>query len=78
MDYVVSGDVDVEEIEELFDVELAKELYITVSGWITHHIERLPALGESFQIKGLSLKILDVDQKRVKKIRITKTVKSEG
>ncbi len=72
LDYVVPGDAEVEKIEELFDVELAEESYLTVSGLITHHLGRLPELGETLQIKGLSLDILDVDQKRIKKLRIKK------
>ena len=71
-DYIVPGDTEVEKIEELLDVELAEENYITVSGLITHHLGRLPEQGESLQIKGLSLDILDADQKRIKKLRIKK------
>jgi len=71
-DYIVSGNAEVEEIEKLFDLDLAEEIYITIGGLITHHLERLPKLGERFQTKGLFLEILDVDQKRVKKLRIRK------
>lgn len=77
-DYVVSGDVEVEEIEKFFDSDLAEEAYITVGGLITHHLGRLPKLGERFQIKGLSFEVLDVDQKTVKKLRIRKEAKSKG
>lgn len=76
LDYVVPGEAEVEEIEELFDLDLAEDDYITVSGLITHHLGRLPQKGEEFKIKGLSLEILDVDQKKIKKLRIKK-VKSE-
>jgi CBS domain containing-hemolysin-like protein len=71
-DYVVSGDAEVEEIEELFDLEFAEEDYLTVGGLITHHLERFPEQGEKLQIKGLSLEVLEVDQKRIKKLRIKK------
>ena len=71
-DYVVSGDAEVEEIEELFDLEFAEENYITVGGLITHHLGRLPEQGEQLQIKDLSLEVLEVDQKRIKKLRIKK------
>lgn len=76
-DYVASGNAEVEEIEELFDLDLVEEDYITVSGLITHNLGRLPQQGEQFQIKGLSLEILDVDQKRIKKLRIKKAVGSD-
>ncbi len=71
-DYIVSGDAEFEEIEELFDLEFAEEGYLTVGGLITHHLERLPEQGEKLQIKGLSLEVLEVDQKRIKKLRIKK------
>lgn len=71
-DYVVSGDAEVEEIEQLFDLEFAEEDYLTAGGLITHHLGRLPEKGEQLQIKGLSLEVLEVDQKRIKKLRIKK------
>jgi len=71
-DYVVSGDAEVEEIEELFDLEFAEEDYLTAGGLITHHLGRLPEKGEQLQIKGLSMEVLEVDQKRIKKLRIKK------
>jgi len=72
-DYIVMGDAEVEEIEELFDMDLAQDDYITISGLITHHLGRLPHQGETFEIKGLSFEILEADQKRIKKLRVKKT-----
>lgn len=72
LDYIISGDVEVEEVEELFDTEFGEESYITIGGLITHHLGRLPRLGEKIQLKDLSLEILDVGQRTVKKLRIKK------
>lgn len=77
LDYVVSGDAEVEEIEKLFDLDLAEADYITMSGFITHHLGRFPHKGEKVTIKGLSLEILDVDQKRIKSIRVKKAAEEE-
>jgi len=76
-DYIVSGDAEVEEIEELFDLEFAEDSYITIGGLITHHLGRLPEIGEKVKIKNLSLEILEVDQKTIKKLRIKKRSKGE-
>jgi CBS domain containing-hemolysin-like protein len=76
-DYIVSGDAEIEEIEELFDLEFAENSYITIGGLITHHLGRLPNIGEKIQIKNLSLEILEVDQKTVKKLRIKKRSKEK-
>jgi CBS domain containing-hemolysin-like protein len=70
LDFTVSGSTEVEELEELFDVDLAEDDFITVGGLITHDLGRLPFKGETLTIKGLQLEVLDVDQKRVKKLRI--------
>lgn len=72
-DYTVTGAVEVEELEELFDQDLAEDDFITVGGLITHDLGRLPKKGEVFKIKGLSFEILDVDQKKIKRLRIKKT-----
>jgi CBS domain containing-hemolysin-like protein len=76
-DYIVSGDAEVEEIEELFDLEFAENSYITIGGLITHHLGRLPEVGEKVHIKNLSLEILEVGQKTIKKLRIKKRGKGE-
>jgi CBS domain containing-hemolysin-like protein len=71
-DYTVSGSTEVEEMEELFDIELAEDDFLTMGGLITHNLGRLPLKGEVLDIKGLRLDVLDVDQKRVKKLRVRK------
>ena len=76
-EYIVSGDAEIEEVEDLFDLEFAEGNYITIGGLITHHMGRLPDIGEKVQIENLSLEILEVDQKTIKKLRITKRRKDE-
>ena len=77
LDYIVPGDAAVEDLEDLFDLDLAEDDYITVSGLITHSLGRLPDKGEKIELKGLSLEIIDVDQKRIKKLRIKKASKED-
>jgi CBS domain containing-hemolysin-like protein len=75
--YIVLGDSDVEDLEDLFDLDLAEDDYVTVSGLITHSLGRLPEKGEKIEIKGLALEILDVDKKRIKKLRIRKAAEDK-
>ncbi|RLE02333.1 MAG: hypothetical protein DRJ11_07470 [Candidatus Aminicenantes bacterium] len=74
-EFIVRGDVEVDQLEDLFDLELAEDNYVTVGGFITHHLGRLPEKGEKISIKNLTIEILDADQKRVKKLRIKKEAK---
>ncbi len=70
LDFTVSGATEVEELEELFDVELAEDDFITVAGLISRNLGRLPQAGEVLTVKNLNFEILEVDQKKVKKLRI--------
>ncbi len=72
LDFTVSGAAEVEELEELFDVELADDDFITVGGLVASELGRLPHKGETLAVKGLQLEVLDVDQKKIKKVRIRK------
>jgi CBS domain containing-hemolysin-like protein len=69
-EYIFSGDVSVDEVEKRFDKDVAEDNFLTVSGLIGHHLGRLPKRGENFEIKGVSFEILDVDQKRIKKVKV--------
>jgi CBS domain containing-hemolysin-like protein len=71
-DYIVMGDAEIEELEKRFKTELAEGDFLTVGGLITHTLGHLPHQGERFQIKGLTFEVLDVDQKRIKTLRIKK------
>jgi CBS domain containing-hemolysin-like protein len=69
-DITASGDVKVEELEDLFDLELAQDDFITASGLIAHALGRLPAKGEILTVKGLRFEALEVDPKRIRKLRV--------
>lgn len=46
--------------------------YDTVGGWITASLGRIPNRGESFDLDGLRVTILEVDPRRVLRVRIRK------
>jgi len=71
-DFIVLGDAEVEELEDLFEMDLASDDYITVGGLIIHHLGRFPKIGEKLDIMGLELEILEAGQKSIKKLRVRK------
>jgi CBS domain containing-hemolysin-like protein len=76
-DITASGDVKVEELEDLFDLELAGDDFITASGLIAHALGRLPVKGEFLTVKGLRFEALEVDPKRIKKLRVRRAEPAE-
>jgi CBS domain containing-hemolysin-like protein len=73
LDYIVMGDAEVVELEKTFKTDMGQGDFLTVGGLITHVLGRLPGQGEKFKIKGLQFKVLEVDQKRIKKLHIKKS-----
>jgi CBS domain containing-hemolysin-like protein len=69
-DFIISGSTEVEELEELFDLDLAEDDFITAGGLVTGHLGRFPEKGEKVNIRGLTFDIVDADQKTIKKLRV--------
>jgi CBS domain containing-hemolysin-like protein len=72
--FVFSGKVNVDEIAQRLDVEIERDGFETVGGFLMSHIGRVPIVGERFDIDGLSVEILDAERRRINKVRIVKRV----
>ncbi|MFQ6082781.1 MAG: hemolysin family protein [Candidatus Aminicenantia bacterium] len=70
--YLVKADVKIEDVEELLGLKLEDENYNTVGGLVTHTLGRLPEKGEKVKIKGLTIEMLEVDQRKINQVRIKK------
>mgnify|MGYP005780080457 CR=1 FL=1 len=46
---------------------------LTVSGWVMEVAEKIPAAGEQFRFEDLEITVLEMDDKRVEKVRIVRT-----
>ncbi len=71
----VDGRADVDEILELFDLDLQLEdadEYDTVGGLVYHRIGGVPAPGDSVDVDGLRLTVESTDGRRVGKVLITR------
>ncbi len=70
--YVFSGKVDVDEVVQRLDVAIERHGFETVGGYVLSHLGRVPAVGERFDIDGLTIEVLDAERRRVNKVRISK------
>ncbi len=69
---VVDGRLAIEELEEHFGIEIERNKFATVGGYLTHLTGRIPAVGEEMVSDRLILTILESDERRVSKVRIRK------
>ncbi|HXD74760.1 MAG TPA: hemolysin family protein, partial [Vicinamibacterales bacterium] len=70
--FVLSGKVDIDVLSERLGVEVEREGFETVGGYLLARIGRVPTIGEHFEFDGLSVEILDAERRRVTRVRMTK------
>ena len=70
--FVFSGKVDVDEVAKALNVHIEREGFETVGGYLLSHIGRVPAVGERFDMDGLSVEVLDAERRRINKVRMMK------
>lgn len=64
------GSTEIDEIEDLFDLKLENEDYTTVAGLVVTEAGYVPRVGEKLELKGLSVEVLEADEKRVTRLRL--------
>lgn len=67
---IVNGRLNIEEFEEYFDVEVAREKFDTVGGYVIEQFGRVPAVGERVRVGDLDMLIEKGDQRAVRQIRV--------
>ncbi|HEX7484525.1 MAG TPA: hemolysin family protein [Vicinamibacterales bacterium] len=68
--FVFSGKVDIDELGDRLGVDIAREGFETVGGYLLARLGRVPAVGETFDIDDLSVEVLEAERRRVNKVRI--------
>ncbi|WBW99119.1 hemolysin family protein [Oceanirhabdus sp. W0125-5] len=69
--YIVKGDIDLEEIEELFNVEFPEEEnYGSLGGYIFNTLGRVPLEGDKVEYRGLKMSVKKVYNRRIIQIEI--------
>jgi putative hemolysin len=70
--FVFSGAADVDEIADRLHVPIEREGFETVGGFLLSHLGHVPAIGETFDIDGLHVEVIDAERRRVRKVRISR------
>ena len=71
--FVVHGKVDIDEVAQRLGVQIEREGFETVGGFLMTHLGRVPAVGERVDIDGLTVEVLEVDRRRMHKVRIRRS-----
>jgi putative hemolysin len=70
--FVVSGSTSIDEINELIGIELDNEEFNTIGGFLFGLFGHLPKIGEQIRYRNIRLLIMEMESKKIEKIKITK------
>ena len=71
--YLFSGSVHVEEMASVMKVTIEGDGFETVGGFLLSRLGRVPAVGERFDVDGLAVEILETEQRRITRVRMSRT-----
>ncbi|MGH9203279.1 MAG: transporter associated domain-containing protein, partial [Vicinamibacterales bacterium] len=72
--FVFSGKVSVDEVRDRLGVEIEREGFETVGGYLLSNLGRMPYVGETFDVDDLSVEVLEVERRRITKVRVRRRV----
>jgi len=67
---VFSGKVSVDEVHDRLGVEIEREGFETVGGFLLARLGHMPYVGEKFDVESLSVEVLEVERRRITKVRV--------
>ena len=70
--FLLSGSVHVEEMADLMKMEIEGLGFETVGGFLLSRLGRVPAVGEYFEFDGLGVEIVETEQRRITRVRMSR------
>jgi CBS domain containing-hemolysin-like protein len=76
---ILDARVSIEVLSDLFgfEPEEGDQDYDTVGGFVYHHLGKVPSAGDEVRVDGLTLRVLSVLGRRIKKVRATKLAEEQ-
>ncbi|MDO8689545.1 MAG: hemolysin family protein [Dehalococcoidia bacterium] len=75
---ILDGRVSIDDLNQLFDQDIDAEEFDTVGGLVIHQLGKMPSLGDSVEMGGISLQVLATVGRRIKKVKVTRTNAETG
>jgi CBS domain containing-hemolysin-like protein len=72
--FVFSAKVNIDEVRARLGVEIEPEGFETVGGYVLTRVGRVPAVGETFELDGLVVEVLEAERRRIHKVRVRPAV----
>jgi len=70
--FLLSGSVHVDEMVNLMKVSINGLGFETVGGYLLSRLGRVPAIGEHLEVDGLDVEVVDTQQRRITRVRMSR------
>lgn len=68
--FVFNGKTHVEELADRLKIDVQGEGFETVGGFLLAHLGRVPQVGETFEVDGLAVEVLEAERRRINRVRV--------
>jgi CBS domain containing-hemolysin-like protein len=76
--WIINAVTHVDELASLFGVEFEERDFDTVGGMVVSAFGRVPVTGETQEVRGLHVEVLQADRRRVQRVRVRPADRSGG
>jgi CBS domain containing-hemolysin-like protein len=75
--FVFSGKVSVDEVRDRLGITIEREGFETLGGYLLAQLGRMPYVGETFEAGELAVEVLEVERRRITKVRVRRRTGAE-
>jgi putative hemolysin len=75
--WVFSAKVNIDEVRERLGIEIEPQGSDTVGGYVLARVGRVPLVGETFELDGLFVEVLEAERRRIHKVRLRRAAHAE-
>lgn len=69
--WIVNANLEISELQKLLQLDIPPGIYSTVGGFIQYHLGFIPKKGEVFTFGDYEFRIIEADERKIKKVLIT-------
>ncbi len=69
---LVDAGIGLDAIEEYFDIDITREKFDTVGGYLIHLLDQVPAVGDDISDGQLHMTVVESDDRKIHKVRIVR------
>ena len=71
--YLVPGRIPIQQVEEMFHLDLVDVEHATIAGYVTSVFGRVPKRGEHCELQGLRFEVKEADRRRIHKLLVRRS-----